>query len=116
MRLGRPRSAAELRDLYFDQANDFAKLWLYADGPRAIAGALAASLDCRPLDVSHPCRACRSLFRDEPWRSALVQRYPEHVVDVLWRLSVRTRLANASVLNRPRLGASVVPEQSTTER
>jgi hypothetical protein len=97
MRLGPfVADARQLRALYRSQFSDFGKLWLWLDGPRQVCAELAdlASVPgVAPLAVpAHPCEACMVLYRSAALRGALRQHYISRLPDVLFRLSLRSRL------------------------
>lgn len=98
MVLGPARTGDQLQEAYRAQFEDFAKLWLWLDGPKQIMLDLCR-MDGRetPPLACHPCESCRQLFGSPENRASLVRHYPSRTADVLFRLGVRARLSGASV-------------------
>lgn len=71
-------------DAISEIASDFLKIWLYVDGPVAIANKIGSELDIDAINNSvHICQACALLHRNPAIRTALEERYPKFVSEVV---------------------------------
>lgn len=90
-------TATAMKSGYAAQCGDFAKLWLWLDGPATMAQAVASAQGLPPMSTDeHRCLVCRHLFEDPELRDGLRKTYASRVPDVLFRLAVRERLLNGT--------------------
>jgi hypothetical protein len=78
-----------LIDIYRTQFDDFAKIWLFVDGPEEIVRSICQGTgEHLPRGLRHPCQWCEVLFTRPSLRMALRTKYAERVPDVLFRFSL----------------------------
>jgi hypothetical protein len=97
MKLGTAREQS-LRELYFNQFDDFIKIWLRVEGPERILQ-FAASKNPRiafSAEFTHPCQSCVEIFRNPEVRDALRDSYQEKVHDVIFRYKMMLNLRDRS--------------------
>jgi hypothetical protein len=97
MKLGTAREQS-LRELYFNQFDDFIKIWLRVEGPERILQ-FAASKNPRiafSAEFTHPCQSCVEIFRNPEVRDALRDSYREKVHDVIFRYKMMLNLRDRS--------------------
>lgn len=90
-----------LKELYFNQFDDFIKIWLRVEGPERI---LQFAVSRNPkikfsTEFTHPCQSCVEIFRNPEVRNALRDSYQEKIHDVVFRYKMMINLRGRS---RPR--------------
>ncbi len=99
MRLGK-YSDAPLKTYISDMADDFLKLWIHMDGPRAIAQAvLGDKRNARMEAAVHICQECAILHQDPEIIDAIKKRYREFMPEVIQRYLIRSFLSEAIPLS-----------------
>lgn len=97
MKLGSARSES-LKELYFNQFDDFIKIWLRVEGPERILQ-FAASKNSKIVfstAFTHPCQACAEIFRNPDVRETLRDSYQEKIHDVIFRYKMIINLRGRS--------------------
>jgi len=92
MKLGDVRKHP-IKELYFNQFEDFLKIWIYVDGPeRIIRFAQKHNQSIRVDNTVHPCQACATLYLRPEIRKTLKDNYQEVIDDVMRRFYLKLAL------------------------
>ncbi len=77
---------------FYNQFNDFMKIWLWVDGPEHILYfAYLHNRSLRPLlsNITHPCQACAKIFGSKEIQETLQKHYGEVVESVLLKYELK---------------------------
>ena len=96
MKLGKI-SKDNLRDLHYNQFNDFLKIWIFTEGPEKIlyfASDKNEKLKKYTKNIVHSCQACAYIYNSKDVQKTLLEHYKEVIPNILLKYELKMRNYN----------------------
>ena len=85
-----------LERVYFEQLEDFLKIWLYVDGPKQIYQyCVQKNPQIRPITMlTHICEYCLEIYTNKDCKNVIEETWKEQIESVMFRYSLMMNVEN----------------------